>query len=796
VICSACAHENRAQARFCEQCGAPVDGAAESYTPKTPKRYTPKHLADKILGQRSALEGERKQVTILFADVKGSMELSEQLDPEEWHRILDRFFEILNEGIHRFEGSVNQYTGDGIMALFGAPIACEDHAQRACYAALWLRDRLGDYSDELRLRGLNFSVRTGLNSGEVVVGRIGDDLRMDYTAQGHSVGLAKRMEQIAAPGHIVLAAPTARLVEAYFRLQRLGPLSVKGVGEPVEIFELEAPGAARTRLDASRGSGFSRFVGRRAEMDSLESTLEAAGRGEGLAVGVVGEAGVGKSRLCDEFVRRCRRRGLPVYEAQCLAHATALPLRAFLELTRSYFGIVEQDGPAEARRKIAGTLVLLQSRFQESLPLLFDFMGVPDPERPAPDLRPEQRERAIVEFIRELVSERSQRESALIFVDDLHWVDPESDTLLAELVLAARGTRTLLLFNFRPEYRAPWMEGAGYRGLPLAPLSEADAARMLDELLGGAAELAGLKAQITARAAGNPFFTEEIVRELVERGELAGERGARRLVGAAREIEVPATVQAVLAARIDRLPEREKRLLQQAAVIGREFSEALLARVSGLPADSLSEALAQLCSLELVQQMAFYPDAEYRFHHPLTNEVAYRTQLGEARARIHGAVARAMEALGGDRVNERAALIAQHFEQAEEALEAARWFLRAGELNREVTAGLRHWRRALELLRGLPPSSEVDALHAQACARVLFAGWRVGLDDEEAVSIYEEGRAIARRQRRLRGPVRDVERGGGPAHAGFGSSGGCLHPPAPGLDPHDGRESARVARAQ
>src|SRR6059058_5628991 len=359
--CPSCGHANRAAAKFCEECGTRLASAAASAEPpRAPRDYTPRHLAEKILGSRAALEGERKQVTVLFADVKGSMDLAEQLDPEEWHRILDRFFQLLAEGVHRFEGTVNQYTGDGVMALFGAPIAHEDHAQRACWAALHLCNEVRRYADELRTaRGLNFAVRLGINSGEVVVGRIGDDLRMDYTALGHTVGLAARMEQLAEPGKVFLTEHTARLVAGFFTLRDLGESAVKGVGAPLRVYELEGVGALRTRLDVARARGFSRFVGRTAEMASLEAALGRAVAGTGQVIGVVAEAGVGKSRLCHEFTERARAQGIAVYDAHCVAHGKMIPFLPVLELLRGYFGITDQDGDEAARRKVAGTLLLL-----------------------------------------------------------------------------------------------------------------------------------------------------------------------------------------------------------------------------------------------------------------------------------------------------------------------------------------------------------------------------------------------------------------------------------------------------
>ena len=595
AACPTCGAGNRPTAKFCRKCRASlvearqVDSSveeAESREPRprpiTPLAYTPKHLAEKILTSRGALEGERKQVSVLFADLKGSMELAEAVDPEELHQIMDRFFEVLAEGVHRFEGTVNQYTGDGIMALFGAPIAHEDHAQRACYAALHLRDGLKRYADELRrTKGVSLSVRIGLNSGEVVVGKIGDDLRMDYTAQGHTVGLAQRMEQRAAADSTYLTEHTARLVEGYFQLRDLGEFDLKGVSAPLRAYELQGVGVLRTRLDLSRSRGFSKFVGRDREMASLESALEAAIAGHGQVVGVVADAGTGKSRLCLEFVERCRARGIRVNEAHCPAHGKTIPYLPLLEMLRSIFGIAERDSDHEARRKIAGELMLLDDTFQTLLPILFDFMGVADPAKPAPAMSPEGRQQQLFAFVRHLAQARSAHEPAVLFLDDLHWIDPGSDAFLAHSVDAAAPTRTLWLVNFRPEYHAEWMSQSYYQQLPLRPLPPEAITELLSDLLGTDPSVAGLPARIHARTGGNPFFIEEVVQSLVESGTLAGTKGAYRLVASVDALEIPPTVQSVLAARLDRLAEREKRLLQTAAVIGKEFAGPILKCVVG-----------------------------------------------------------------------------------------------------------------------------------------------------------------------------------------------------------------------
>jgi class 3 adenylate cyclase/tetratricopeptide (TPR) repeat protein len=743
--CPRCGSENPAGFRFCGECGAALGEDARSPAPeRDPRAYTPRHLADKILQSKSAIEGERKQVTVLFADVKGSMEVAEQVDAEEWHAILDRFFQILADGVHRFEGTVNQYTGDGIMALFGAPIAHEDHAQRACYAALHLRDELRRYADELRLQGLNFSVRMGLNSGEVIVGKIGDDLRMDYTAQGKTVGLAARMEEIAESGRAYLTQATERLVEGFFELRDLGELDVKGAGEPVRVYELERAGALRTRLDVARLRGFTRFVGRHDEMATLEAALHRALEGHGQVVGVVGEAGVGKSRLCSEFVERCRASGTRVLEARCLAYGKAVPFLPILELLRDSFGIGETDADQLAREKIAGRL-LLDRAFDETLPLVFQFLGVADPDRPAPQVDPDTRQRQLFAFVRQLVQARSEREPAVLFFDDLHWIDPASDGFLAQLIEAVDSTRTLLLVNFRPEYAADWTRKSYYQQLALTPLGPKEVAAMVTDLLGSDGSVAPLPALIQERAGGNPFFTEEVVQTLVESGALEGERGAYRLVRRVQELEVPATVQALLAARIDRLPEREKQVLHTAAVIGRQFSEPLLAAVVELTDEDLASSLSRLQSGEFILEQAIYPMAEYVFKHPLTEQVARESQLTERRRRIHAAVARAIEVTHAGKLDEHAASLAHHWEQAGEALEAARWHRRSANWVATTNAveALRHARRTGELIEDAAPGDDAADLELWAQTEIVRQAWRVGIPAHECEAAFARGCELA-----------------------------------------------------
>jgi len=705
--CARCGKVNTPEMRFCLGCGNPLSPTAPEHAPRT---YTPKHLAEKILTTRAALEGERKQVTVLFADVKGSMELAERLDPEEWHGIMDRFFQLLTDGVHRFEGTVNQYTGDGVMALFGAPIAHEDHAQRACWAALHLRDALRAYADELRLsRGLNFSVRTGLNSGEVVVGRIGDDLRMDYTAQGHTVGLAQRMEQIAEPGCVYLTGHTAALVHGFFRLRDLGPLTVKGVRDPLRVYELEGVGSLRTKLDVSRARGFSRFVGREGETAALEAALARATQGDSQVVGVVADAGVGKSRLCFEFSQRCRARGLAVHEAHAVAHGKAIPFFTLLEYLRGYFGISERDPPLATREKIAGKVLLLDPELTDALPLLFDLLGVPDPERPVPRMDPEAHQRQLFAAMRRLTHAQGRRVPGVALIEDLHWIDGGSEAFLANFVETLPATRNLLVVNFRPEYHAGWMQKSYYQQLPLVPLGPEAMAELLRDLLGSDPSLAGLAERIRERTGGNPFFIEEIVQALVEGDSLEGTRGAYRLARPVEQLTLPATVQAVLAARIDRLGEREKAVLQTAAVIGREFAEPILQRVAARPETELRAALQTLVRAEFLYEAALFPEFEYAFKHPLTQEVAYSSLLLERRKALHERTAQAIEALHAGHLDERYGELAHHYGQGGNVPKAVEYLRQAGQQAIRRSAyveGIEQLKTALDMLVTLPTTPE------------------------------------------------------------------------------------------
>jgi adenylate cyclase len=671
--CGSCTTELPAAAKFCPECGRAV-GEPPAADTRDPSSYTPKHLAQKILTSRGALEGERKQVTVLFADVAGSMELAERLGPEEWHRVLDRFFRILSDGVHRFEGTVNQYTGDGIMALFGAPIAHEDHAHRACRSALSLRDSLRDYRDQLRRElDVEFPVRIGLNSGDVVVGKIGDDLRMDYTAQGYAVGLAARVEETAPPGEIHLTDRTARLVEGFFRLRDLGTSDLRGARDPVRTFALEGTGPIRTRLEAVRVRRGSTCVGRETELEYLRRALEEAADGYGRVVHIVGDAGVGKSRLCLEFIERFVPSDTPVYSAHCPPHGRSVPLLPIVELLRSCLGIESTEDEGASRRRVEEGLERMNARFADALDLTFDLLGISEPRSGLP-IGAEERRRRVAELLGRLVQGHGEAGPAVWLIDDLHWVDPESETLLGSLVEALGWTRNLLLVNHRPEYGPGWSRASYVSSLQLAPLDARAATTLIGELLGEDPSVAELASHIRDRSVGNPFFIEELVRHLSASGALAGERGRYRLTVPLDDLEIPESVHAVLAARLDLLSDAEKHALQTAAVLGRRFPSRLLTSVLGQPEGSVGTAVESLRTSGLLEVDA---DDEIAFRHPLIQQVAYQGQIAERRQKTHAAVAEALEEIHADRLGEQASLIAHHWDAAGEPGRARIWRRRA-----------------------------------------------------------------------------------------------------------------------
>ncbi|MBI3327125.1 MAG: AAA family ATPase [Nitrospinae bacterium] len=680
LTCTQCGIELPAGAKFCLECGQSVSGRSAGQSRfAAPEVYTPKHLAEQILTSRSAVEGERKQVTVLFADLKGSLELLAARDPEEARKLLDPVLERMMEAVHRYEGTVNQVMGDGIMALFGAPLAHEDHAVRACYAALRMQEAVKRYAQEVqRTEGLPIQIRVGLNSGEVVVRSIGSDLRMDYSAVGQTTHLAARMEQMAMPGSILITGGALRLAEGYVQAKPLGPVRIKGLSEPAEVYEVTGAGPVRTRLQAAATRGLTRFVGRQTELDQLRQALEQAWAGHGQVVALVGEPGVGKSRLFWEFTRSHRTHSWLILESGSVSYGKATSYLPVCDLLKAYFGIEARDDGRRIREKLTGKLLTLDEALKPTLPAFLALLEVPvdDPAWQAFD--PPQRRQRTLEAVKRLLLRESQVQPLVVVFEDLHWIDAETQALLDSLIESLPTARILLLVNYRPEYRHGWGSKTYYIQLRLDPLPPESAEELLQALLGEGTGFAPFKQLLIARTEGNPFFLEESIRTLVETQVLLGERGAYRLVKALPTIQVPATVQAVLAARIDRLPPEEKRLLQSAAVIGKDVPFALLEAIADGSEEGIRPALAHLQAAEFLYEARLFPELEYTFKHALTHEVAYRSILQQRRRELHSRILETLESLYPDRLAEQVEWLAHHALRGEVWGKALTYFRQAG----------------------------------------------------------------------------------------------------------------------
>jgi class 3 adenylate cyclase/tetratricopeptide (TPR) repeat protein len=736
VGCPSCGFLNRPTDRFCGGCGSRLAADAPSPQPDAAPWAAP------------GIDEERKHVTVLFADVKGSMELLADRDPEEARRILDPVLELMIEAVRRYEGTVNQVMGDGIMALFGAPTGHEDHAIRACYAALRMQDMARRYADATRrTQGINVQMRLGLNSGEVVVRAIGNDRHMDYTAVGQTTHLAARMEQLAIPGTILLTAATVKLAEGHVDVKPLGPVPVRGLATPVEVYELTGAGPVRRRFEAATARGLTRFVGRDAELHQLRAALDVAATGHGQVVAVAGEPGIGKSRLFHEFTHSRHTRGWLTLESGSASYGKATAYLPVMDLLRAYFAVDDQDDHRKIREKVTGKLVILDERLVPSMPVFLALLNVPADDSRWRDLDPPQRRQRTLEAIKQLLLRESQAQPVCLVFEDLHWIDSETQTVLDNLVEGLAESRILLLVNYRPEYEDRWSASPCYRQLQLDALPPQNAHEVLEALVGNHPSLAALKRLLIDRTEGNPFFLEESVRTLVEMKALAGERGAYWLTRPVDAIQVPATVQALLAARIDRLPPKEKRLLQSAAVIGHEVPLALLQAVVDEDRQDIREGLANLQSAEFLYETSLYPDVEYTFKHSLTHEVASKSLLNVRRRDLHARIVTAIEQLRAERVGEHVDELAYHALNAEMWDKAVGFLRQAGRRAASRSASreaVGFFEQALGALGHLPES---PALIAEGIdTRLELQSALIPVDEIDRMLVYlREAEGLARK---------------------------------------------------
>jgi class 3 adenylate cyclase/tetratricopeptide (TPR) repeat protein len=692
--CPQCGNENLPGDKFCGECGNSLtelkEGPAIDYT--KPQSYTPKFLVDKILTTRSSIQGERKLVTVLFADVANYTSISEKLDPEEVHQIMDGCFNILMDEIHKYEGTINQFTGDGVMALFGAPVAHEDHAQRGCRAALDIQSAMLAYGNEItNAYEREFKIRIGLNSGPVVVGTIGDDLRMDYTAVGDTTNLAARLQQVADPERIVISESTHRLVSGYCITRSLGELLLKGVSQPVPAWELVAANETRTRLEVEAERGLTPFVGRARELQTLHECFVRAQAGQGKVVFLVGEAGIGKSRLLLEFRRQLVEEDSTWLEGHAMSFGRSMAFHPLIDLLKRNFRIDEDDSERKKIEKIQHGVQLVDRKLYPILPYIRYLLAVDPGETAVQAMDPQMRRGEIFNALqRLLISAATVRPQILVF-EDLHWMDQATEESLKYLADSIPNTRVLLICTYRPGYAHPFGDRTYHTRIVLPTITATDSVQMAQAMLATEHLPEALQALIIKKAEGNPFFVEEVVKSLREAGAIRHAGDDYVLTKPLEEIVVPDTIQDVLMARIDRLEDVSKKTLQLASVIGREFTYRLLERIADIR-ERTEEYLQELKAIELIYEKHLFPELVYMFKHALTQDVAYNSLLIQRRQELHRFIGQAIEELYVDRLAEQYEILAYHYMQGEAWDKALKYLYQAADkaaqtfANREAIA--------------------------------------------------------------------------------------------------------------
>src|SRR5271170_6691359 len=630
--CPKCGADNKPTSKFCEECGTAlaISVASAAMAPSQAASAAPNIRVTPEQPAAELVEGERKTVTALFADIKGSTELMQDLDPEEARAIVDPALKLMIDAVRRYDGYVVQSTGDGIFALFGAPVAHEDHPQRALYSALRMQEELRRYSTKLVADGGNpLQCRVGVNTGEVVVRSIATGGgHTEYTPIGHTTNLASRMQAVAPIGSIAVAEPTRNLCEGYFALKPMGPTRIKGLSEPVNVYEVTGLGPLRTRLQRSAGRGLTKFVGREREMETLRHAAEQAKAGRGQIVAAIAEPGVGKSRLFFEF-KATSQAGWMVLETFSVSHGKTSAYLPVIDLLRNYFKIAGEDNERTRREKVNGKVLTLDRVLEDTIPYLFSLLGIVEGDDPLAQMDGQIKKRRTLEAIKRIALHESLNQSLMVVFEDLHWIDEQTQDLLNLLADSIGTAKILLLVNYRPEYAHQWNSKTYYTQLRLDPLGKESAEEMLSALLGDRQDLVPLKRLIIERTEGTPFFMEEMVQALLDEGALV-RNGTVKLTKTLGELKIPPTVQGILAARIDRLPPNEKELLQTLAVIGREFALSLVKRVvDGRADDDLNRMLGYLQMAEFIYEQPAVGDIEYIFKHALTQEVAYNSILIE-----------------------------------------------------------------------------------------------------------------------------------------------------------------------
>jgi len=709
--CPRCGAVTPARGKFCKKCGQPL-GEQKPPAPvdySKPQTYTPKFLAEKILSTGKSLEGERKLVTVLFADVAGYTSMSEKLDPEEVHQIMEGCFQILMDEIHRYEGTIDKFTGDGVMALFGAPLAHEDHAQRACYAALAIQKALETYGHKVEKDcQIPFRMRVGLNSGPVIVGSVGKDLKMDYTAVGDTVNLASRMQTMAEPGRILVSADVHKLARDFFNFKARGKMAVKGKEEAVEAYELLEPTEVASRIEASVLRGLTRFVGREKEMATLKEAFDKAKSGSGQVVCIVGEADVGKSRLLLELRGTLEQQEYTYLEGQCLHYGSSMPYLPLLDILRSCFGLKEGEREFLVRKRLEEKTSAIDPKLKAILPPLQELLSLKVEDEAYLKLEPQKKREKIFEAIRDLLVVESQKKPLLVAIDDFQWTDRTSEEFLTYFIGNLPNSRILLLLLYRPEYTHQWGSKSCYSQIRVDELPTKSSADLVRAMLEEGEVAPELRELILNRAAGNPLFMEEFTHTLLENGSIQKKDHQYVLSRKPSEIHVPDTIQGIIAARMDRLDDNLKRIMQMASVIGRDFAYRILQTITGMQ-EELKGHLVNLQGLEFIYEKSLYPELEYVFKHALTQEVAYNSLLLKRRKQIHERIGKAIEEIYTERLEEFYEMLAHHYSKAENWEKGFQYLrLSAEKAHRSYSTreAFGYYREALSTLGQLPDTEE------------------------------------------------------------------------------------------
>jgi len=730
--CASCHIELLPDSAFCHACGAAVPNPAAAL---------------------EAAAGEHKRISVLFVDAFGSIGLGDRIDAEQWSDIVESFFSVVSIGVQHFGGTIDRLTGEGIKVLFGAPAALESHATQACHAALHIAARLADFSQSFRSRaGVDFSVRMGVSSGEVVFGHVGAGASPAFTSQGHTAALAARMQQLAGPGQIYVTEHTAALTREYFELREIGSVNVRNTRAPVQVFELLRAREGRSRLDIARERGLSPFVGRAHEMEQLTRALEEARAPQRRVVGIAGEPGIGKSRLVDEFVDRQRDRGFRVHTTRCPEHARWIPFHATAPILRRALRIDHEADAQVTRESVRSVLLALDASLAPALPIVFSVLGIAQADENLRATSASSPTRELARVLRALFENTDEQRPTIFVIDDHQWMDPGSDAVFGDLVTDPPRSASLVLLTYRRGHHRRWMRDPDYQEIVLRPLGHQATVELARHLIGHDRSLGDLPERVAARAAGNPFFLEELVLSLVATGALSGDRGTYRLQRPDAELSLPGSLHGVLAARVDQLGQIEKSVLQSAAVLGREFPVDLLAAVTGLQASDLAPVLRRLESADFVAGEGWGPRATYGFRHPLLRETVYRSLLRDRRQRLHRDVVRELTSLPDASASGQAALIAEHAEAAGDDLEAARWHTRAARHFEgwDPMQALEHWRHVVRCVDGAEAGPEIDRLRVDACEGVVQLAAHEPQRIAEAEALTREGLAIARRLGDLR----------------------------------------------